>query len=172
MRPFNRYLIDSNVLIEAHRHYYAFNLCPGFWDSLIWLHGCDRVFSLDKVKNEIAGENDELAGWAVDVMPAAGFLSSQEDAVVEWFAKMQVWAQAQFQYSDAAKEEFALVADAWLIAYARAHGLTLVTQEQYKPNVKRRIPIPNVCKAFNVPYANTFEMLTALSIRYGWSAPE
>ena len=166
-----RYLIDSNVFIEAHRHYYAFNLCPGFWKSLVWLHGQDRLLSLDKVKDEITRESDELVAWAVNTMPDTGFAVSKEDDVLEWFGKMQVWAQGQPQYTDAAKEEFASVADAWLIAYARAYGLILVTHEQYKPDVKRRVPIPNVCKAFDVPHVNTFEMLTALTIRYDWSEP-
>ncbi len=127
--------------------------------------------SLDKVKDEITREADELATWATTVMPETGFAVSQEDVVVEWFGKMQVWAQGQVQYTDAAKEEFAQVADAWLIAYARAHGLVLVTHEQYKPDKKKKIPIPNVCRAFDVKCANTFEMLTALSIAYEWDVP-
>ena len=166
-----RYLIDSNILIEAHRHYYAFNLCPGFWKSLVWLHGQDRVLSLDKVKDEITRETDDLVTWATTDMPETGFAVSQEDVVVEWFAKMQIWAQEQTQFTDAAKEEFAQVADAWLIAYARAHNLILVTHELYKSDVKKRIPIPNVFRAFNVQCANTFEMLSALSISYDWDVP-
>jgi hypothetical protein len=29
------YLIDSDVLIQAHRSYYAFDICSGFWDAII-----------------------------------------------------------------------------------------------------------------------------------------
>ncbi len=28
------FVLDSNIFIEAHRRYYAFDICPGFWDSL------------------------------------------------------------------------------------------------------------------------------------------
>lgn len=166
-----RYLIDSNIFIEAHRRYYAFNLCPGFWQSLVWLHGQDRVISLDRVKNELSDEGDSLDEWAKNTMPASGFAPSNDPIVVEWFGKIQIWAQNHSQFTDAAKEEFAQVADAWLIAYARAHGLILVTHEQFKPGVKKRIPIPNVCNQFDVPCANTFEMLTSLDVKYHWETP-
>ncbi|MGR6836696.1 DUF4411 family protein [Syntrophomonas erecta] len=50
---------------------------------------------------------------------------------------------------------------------AKAHNYTIVTHEQYKRDIKRKIPIPNVCRAFNIPNINTFEMLRRLSIRFG-----
>ncbi|HHX94629.1 MAG TPA: DUF4411 family protein, partial [Clostridia bacterium] len=43
--------------------------------------------------------------------------------------------------NDAAKAEFASVADSWLIAYSKAYDFTIVTNEQYQPHIKRRIPI-------------------------------
>jgi len=30
-----RYILDANVFIEATRRYYAFDLAPKFWDSLV-----------------------------------------------------------------------------------------------------------------------------------------
>ncbi|MGL5096417.1 MAG: DUF4411 family protein, partial [Planctomycetia bacterium] len=32
------YLLDSNVFITAKNSYYAFSICPGFWDSLLHFH--------------------------------------------------------------------------------------------------------------------------------------
>ena len=63
------FLLDSNIFIEAYRRYYAFNLCPGFWDSLIWLHEQNRLLSLDKVKDELTEEPDDLSDWAKTVFP-------------------------------------------------------------------------------------------------------
>ncbi|HHX95367.1 MAG TPA: DUF4411 family protein, partial [Clostridia bacterium] len=68
---------------------------------------------------------------------------------------------------DAAKAEFASVADSWLIAYSKAYDFTIVTNEQYQPHIKRRIPIPNVCNAFSIDCVNTFEMLRALNVKLG-----
>ncbi|MBF0147506.1 MAG: DUF4411 family protein [Magnetococcales bacterium] len=32
MRKKFDYLLDSNVFIEAKNRYYAFDICPGFWE--------------------------------------------------------------------------------------------------------------------------------------------
>lgn len=79
-----------------------------------------------------------------------------------------VWAVQQAQFSTQAKADFARAdnADAWVVAYAMAKGCVVVTHEQYDPNIKRKIPIPNVCKAFGVPYVDTFEMLRRLGVKF------
>ena len=76
------------------------------------------------------------------------------------------WANANERYAPAAKAEFASVADAWLIAYAKAKNYILVTDEKIAESAQRRIPIPNVCKEFNVPYIGTFEMLRKLGVKF------
>ena len=75
---------------------------------------------------------------------------------------MVIWVQAQTQFLDYAKEQFAQVADGWLVAYAKRTGGTVVTLEEFDPNVRRRVPIPNVCRAFDVDFVTTFEMLRSL----------
>jgi hypothetical protein len=37
------YLMDADVFISAKNLYYAFDICPGFWDSLIHLYGAGHV---------------------------------------------------------------------------------------------------------------------------------
>ena len=68
------------------------------------------------------------------------------------------WVMAQPQFTDAAKAEFANTdnADAWIIACAKAVGAAIVTHEKSNPHVQRKVPIPNVCDALDVSYANTF----------------
>ena len=68
--------------------------------------------------------------------------------------------------SQVAKDEFANVADGWLVAYAKTHGLILVTHEIYNPTVQRKVPMPNVCEEFDVRYVNTFEMLSNLKASF------
>jgi hypothetical protein len=55
-----------------------------------------------------------------------------------------------------------------LIAYAKAKNLTLVTREVFSPDIKWKIPIPNVCKAkdFTVDCIDTFEMLEQLGVKF------
>ena len=82
------------------------------------------------------------------------------------FGSIMTWAYAQAQYFDAAKAAFAGGADDWLVAYARARGLTAVTQEVADPAVRNKVPIPNVCDAFGVRWINTFGMLRTLGAAF------
>jgi hypothetical protein len=57
-------------------------------------------------------------------------------------------------------------ADTWILAFALATDLTVVTHEVFDPNIKKRIPIPNVCLAFDIDYCDTFEMLRRLQFSF------
>ncbi len=76
------------------------------------------------------------------------------------------WVYSEDQFTDAAKTEFASVADGWLMAYASVNDQIVVTHEEYAPEVKRKVPIPNVCVEFEIEYVNTFEMLHALGEKF------
>ncbi len=165
-----RYLIDTSVFIQAFRAYYSFRLCPGFWDSLVSLHNQGIVFSIDRVLDEICyGEEDELVKWAKNSMPKTCFAASDDTMVVGWYAQIQSWANAQPQFSNAAKSEFADETDAWIVAYAGANNMTVVTGEVFSAYIKRKVPIPNVCQAndFKVPCTDVFTMLTQLGVQFG-----
>jgi hypothetical protein len=82
---------------------------------------------------------------------------------------MMIWSQSQNQFKNEAKAEFARAdnADAWVVAFAKAKNYIVVTHEQFDPNARRRIMIPNVCQSFGVAYVDTFQMLRALGVRLG-----
>jgi hypothetical protein len=162
------YLIDTSVFIQAFRAYYSFALCPGFWDAMIQFHKQGRIFSLDKVLEEICfGEEDELVVWS-KAAPKGFFADTDDTSVIQWYGAIQAWANAEPQFFPAAKAAFAGETDAWIVAYAGAKNLTVVTQEVYSFNVKTRIPIPNVCKGkdFKVPCVDVFTMLTRLGVSF------
>lgn len=163
-----RYLLDANVFIEARRRYYAFDICPGYWEALLAHREGARLGSIDRIRNELLRGNDDLAEWVERQVPEAFFLSTADAAVTRHFAQMMGWVQEQAQFLPAAKAEFAQEADGWLAAYAKAHGFMLVTHEALNPESRKRVPLPNVCEAFGVPYANTFDMLRGLSVRFEW----
>ncbi len=79
---------------------------------------------------------------------------------------MVTWVNSETQFTQAAKAEFASVADGWVIAFAKVNGMILVTHEDYAPDVKKKVPIPNVCLEFDVDYLNTFEMLEDLRVKF------
>jgi hypothetical protein len=60
------YLLDANVFIQAKNLHYGLDFCPAFWDWLIAENAAKRVFSIEKVGDEILAIADELAEWASD----------------------------------------------------------------------------------------------------------
>jgi hypothetical protein len=160
------FVLDANVFIEAARRYYAFDLAPGFWESLMRHAAEGTIRSIDRIKHELERGQDDLANWARTDFSHA-FASTNEVGVIESFGQIMIWVHAQGQFSDAAKAEFADAADGWLVAYAKVNGCTVVTHEALAPDARRRVPIPNVCYAFDVPFLDTFEMLRGLGIRLG-----
>lgn len=58
------YLLDANVFIQAKNLHYGFDFCPAFWDWLDEQNNAARVFSIERVKDEILAGDDELAAWA------------------------------------------------------------------------------------------------------------
>lgn len=161
-------MLDANVFIQAARGYYAFDLAPAFWQALVDHASNGRLLSIDRVKDEIELGKDKLADWVASAF-GTWFASTNEADVLGAYAVAMRWAQAEVQYSEAAKAEFADTknADAWLIAYAQAKGSVIVTLEQPDPNVRRKIPIPNVCESLGIPYLDSFAMLRALGVRFG-----
>ena len=159
------YVLDANVFIEAARRYYAFDLAPRFWDSLVDHAETGNICSIDRVKDELVRGKDGLAAWAKSDFSHA-FRSTDDEAVIEAYAEMMGWVNGQRQFREFAKAEFAEVADGWIVAYASVNGLIVVTHEEFAPDVKKRVPIPNVCKAFGVEYADTFEMLRILKVQF------
>jgi hypothetical protein len=165
MRSSARFLLDANVFIEAHRRYYAIDICPGYWDALIAHHGSSRLSSIDRVRDELLAQTDALARW-VQQLPGSFFRATGDLSVTRWFGRLIGWVQAQPRFFLLAKQAFAAGADGWLIAYAKAHGFVIATNEAPNPNIKRRVPIPDVCTAFGVDYTGTFGMLRALGASF------
>jgi hypothetical protein len=161
----DRYVLDASVFIEAAGRYYALDFAPRFWESLV-AHARDgRVMSIDRVQEELGRGNDDLAAWA-DGHFSSAFTSTAAPDVIDAYREMMAWVQSQDQFFDAAKADFAAGADGWLVAYARANGCVVVTQEVHSPDVKRKVPIPNLCEAFDVRWVDTFAMLRNLRVRW------
>ncbi len=159
------YALDANVFIEAARRYYAFDLVPIFWQTLENLAQNNHVKSIDRIQTELLRGHDELSRW---VTPHFGnaFESTNEPQILQQYGNVMNWVQSQDQFLDYAKSDFAAGADGWLIAYAIVNNYVVVTHEVYNPTIKNKVPIPNVCRNFNVQNVDTFEMLRALSIRF------
>jgi hypothetical protein len=161
------YLLDANVLISAARLYYAFDIVPGFWNALVQQANYGKIISIDRVCDEINRGDDELVTWINQQFNS--FVSTDDPEVLGKYREMMIWAYNQPQFTDAAKDEFARAdyADPWIVAYAATYNCVVVTLEELKSDIRRKIPIPNVCRAFGVNSINTFQMLRSLEMRLG-----
>lgn len=156
------YLLDANVFMQAKNLYYGLDFCPAFWDWLIEGNGAKRVFSIEKVGDEIEAGGDELAAWAEQRGPS--FFLKPDTAMLPALASVSNWATRQ-RYEPAAVSTFLQVADYYLVAHALAHGHTLVTHE-IAANTPKRIKIPNACIGLGIKCMTPFEMLRRERARF------
>lgn len=160
------YAIDSSVFIEAHRRYYSFSICPGFWQAVVRHHETAQLCSIDRVYTELTQTQDALCNWAKTEISSNFFHSTTDASVVASFAAVVHWVQASAQFSHAAKTQFLSGADPWLVAHCITHQCTLVTQEVVALQARTKVPIPNVCLAFKVATCDTFQLLGRLQASF------
>lgn len=161
------FLLDTNFFIQAHRSIYPLDVAPSFWKKVKELAAQGKIISIDKVKAEIYKNEDELKAWCKDELPPDFFKDST--TVLNAYAQVVNWAMSKKgHYQQRALNEFldADEADAWLVAYALEHGLSIVTYEVSEPNTKKKIKIPEACIPFSISFVNTIEMLRMLRERF------
>ena len=87
------YLLDANVFIQAKNLHYGFDFCPAFWDWLIASNEAKRVFSIEKVGDEIRAGDDELSEWVKT--NGAGLFLAPDEALLPALGKVSRWAASQ-----------------------------------------------------------------------------
>ncbi len=77
------YLLDANVFIQAKNLHYGLDFCPAFWEWLIAGNQAKRVFSIEKISDEIAAGDDELSEWAAERAERGdGFFLNPDPSIV------------------------------------------------------------------------------------------
>jgi hypothetical protein len=156
------YLLDANIFIQAKNLHYGFDFCPAFWEWLDAGNQQGKVFSIEKVRDELIGGDDELAEWAKALGP--DFFLPPDTEIFPSLAAVSSWAGSG-GYEPGAVSQFLQVADYYLVAYALAHGFDVVTHEVAANSVKK-IKIPNACIALRVKSMSPYEMLRTEKARF------
>jgi len=156
------YLLDADVFIRAKNLHYGLDFCPAFWTWLIDANGAGRVFSIEKVGDEIQAIADELSGWAN--ARGDGFFLRPDASVLPSLADVSKWASGQ-RYEPAAVSTFLQVADYYLVAHALAGKHTVVTHEVPSAST-RKIKIPDACIGLGIKCMTPFEMLRVERARF------
>lgn len=160
-----KYLLDANVFIEAKNRYYAFDICPGFWAWMDHIVTDGNVMTIMMVRDELLRGNDELAEW-VEARRDADWFNAVDDTPTQTTFQQIVAVVQGGDYSNPAKAQFLAGADPWLVAKAQSIQATIVTHETAQPQSKKRVPLPNICDQFGVPWVNTFDVLRALAVAF------
>lgn len=163
------YVVDSNFFIQAHRSSYPLDVATSFWSKVAQLANDGKITSIDKVKNEIYSNEDELKKWCEANLPDNFFKDSS--GIIPQYYQVISWANSKrSHYLPNALAEFldSDEADAWLVAHTLSNQdeLVLVTHELSEPNRKNKVKIPDVCIANGVKFCNTIEMLRQLGERF------
>lgn len=154
------YLLDTNILIRC-KNEMPMDIFQSFWKHLAELAQEGLIYSSVKVKEEIDKGNDELKQWCDFNLPSGFFLPFSSYAE---YARLMAWASSNAVFSPTAKQEFATVADAFLVATAASRQFKVVTFETSDPNCKKRVKIPDACIAIGVEYCSLNDMLHELRV--------
>jgi hypothetical protein len=150
------YLLDADVFIQAKNLHYGFDFCPAFWAWVLEQNARGRVFSIEKVGDEIAAGEDELSAWAEERGPT--FFLPPDEALLVAYRRVASWVAASGRFEQGAVATFLQVADAYLVAHALAVGWTVVTHER-PANSAKKVKVPDVCIGLGVKVMSPFEML-------------
>ena len=156
------YLLDANVFIQAKNLHYGLDFCPAFWEWIIHNNNNGKVFSIEKVGDEIDAGNDDLSIWSSE--RGTKFFLKPDSSMVAALSSVSQWVTEQ-SYEPSAINAFLQVADYYLVAHALAHSMTVVTHEVAGQS-RRRVKIPEVCLGLGIRHMTPFEMLRIERARF------
>lgn len=157
-----RFIFDTNIFIRS-KNEMPMDLWPTFWLRMKELFNSGEVFVSVKVVEEIENGKDELVEWIHDNIPSTCIIRL-DPSIISKFVEIQNWAASR-PFTIAAKEDFAHVADAYLVATAAAKCYTLVTYEKPNPFSRKKVMIPDACNAIGVSFCDLNEVLKRMGMR-------
>lgn len=160
-----KYILDSNCFITPHRGYCPIDVAISLWNKIKDLATSNIIVSLDKVKNELFANNDELKRWFINNIPNSFFMEFGGEAINKLQEVIQKAANSTF-YTERAKEKYIKLdkADIYLTAFASTNPQewTIVTLETSEPNRKNEIKLPQACNAYNIHCISLTDMFREL----------
>jgi len=156
------YLLDADSMITAKRLHYGFDFCPAYWDWIAREHANGKVFSIEKVGDDLAAAADELSEWAAEL--GDHFFLKPDSSTLVALGEVGAWVTSN-GYEPSAIATFLAVSDSYLVAHALAGRHVVVTHEKAAQSV-RRVKIPNVCIGVGVKVMSPFEMLRVERARF------
>lgn len=162
------HVFDTSSL-RSLQHFYP-SVFKSIWDGLNALADHGELISTREVFNELERQavSAEVLKWAKEHKPLFGTPTNAELQFVADIFKVK-----HFQALIGAQQRLKgmPVADPFVIACARAHNATVVTEEGWQHSGTQLVPkpnaakIPNVCVHFGIPCVNLEEFMH----QQGWT---
>lgn len=161
-----KYIFDSNCFIQPHKTFCPTDVGLSFWMKIRELAQYGIICSLDKVKNELYANSDELKEWMCTNLGDDFFYSTSDQNVANQLQRIILWASSSTRYFPKAKEKFLRMdkADIYLAAFAASNPQEwkVVSMEQPAPNNHNEIKLPDVCQTFGVSCIKPQDMFREL----------
>jgi hypothetical protein len=148
------YCIDTSSLIQARRRLYPPAVFKSLWEKIDGLIDSGHLMAPDDVMHELGKKDDEVHGWAKQrpqLFRAPDEALQKELKVV--LADSPALLGVRVAHSGA---------DPWVIALARIHGATVVTQEGRGKLMTPKIP--DVCERLKVRCIQFID----IGVELGW----
>ena len=136
------YLLDANVLFDLSL-WLPIALNKNFWSKLEEALQNGTWVLLDAIVNEIKYDNDGLKKWCEE-QKKKGLMQSIDDS----HKNRAVEINNKYKMIDETTQRSTV--DTYLIAYAEAHGLVVLSREGYRKKPEDLYKIPDVCKILNI----------------------
>lgn len=153
------YVFDTSSFVVLKNFYRT--IFSTLWDSLEVMIAQQTLISVHEVYNELHNYNavDFVQEWAKKHRAIFAKPSKEEQLFVQ-----QILSIRHFQPLITTKAilKGTPVADPFVVAAAKIHAATVVTEEALKPSAAK---IPNVCKHFGVPCVNLQKFME----QQGWT---
>jgi hypothetical protein len=161
-----KYLIDTNIFVTPHRTFAPIDVALSLWNKVNYYANNGIICSIDKVKEELYANDDELKQWLISNTPSDFFIGFTDSDSLNQLQKIALWASSHNRYSSKAKKKFMNFdkADVYLAAFASAHPdeYTVVSFEHTNNFGVSEIKLPDVCSEFNakcIPLEQMFREL-------------
>lgn len=150
------YCFDTSALLQPYVHVYPPSVFARIWENIDAAIDAGVILAPDAVMDEIEKKDDDLLAWAKDrkgmFLPLETDIQAGTTEILTAFPKLIEAGKMRTE------------ADPFVVATARVHGHTVVTEEIRQPN-RKNTQIPEVCDFYKVPVTNFLGFMQA----QGWS---
>ncbi|WP_414463330.1 DUF4411 family protein [Hyphomicrobium sp. DY-1] len=161
------YCLDANTFIQAKNLHYAFDFCPAYWDWIDREAASGNLLCVRAIYDELADGKDDLAVWIKGRNGPPWLMKIDAEPVQRAYQTVVRHVEGQRgRLFDEAIATFMAKADPWLIAFALAHGHTVVTYETSNRDARRVVKIPDICADLGVPCIGPYQLLRDLKAKF------